>query len=92
MPDHEDIPMFARAQNTDRPNTELRVEIPKAVMSVIDAHWMAQGSAKANRQSVVNAVLTEWAEKRWHEASLVLRLVPCNPAGPESTDEAGGTV
>lgn len=77
-------PMFARGRNEGRPSTELRAEIPKDVMAVIDAHWMAQSDAKASRNSVVNEILRVWAEKKWHEASLVLRLAPGNPAGPDS--------
>lgn len=77
-------PMFARGRNDDRSHTDLRAEIPKGVMAVIDAHWMAQGEAKASRNSVVNEILRAWAEKKWHEASLVLRLAPGNPSGPDS--------
>lgn len=77
-------PVFARARNQDRDTTELRVEIPKAIMGVIDAHWMARTGAKASRNEVVNEILQEWAEKKWHEASLVLQLVPSNPVRPES--------
>lgn len=81
--DHQP-PMFARARNNDRDTTELRAEIPKSVMGVIDAHWMSRGGAKASRNEVVNEILQEWAEKKWHEASLVLQLVPSNPVGVES--------
>lgn len=79
-----DLPMFARARNDDRATTELRVDIPKEIMGVIDAHWMARPGAKASRNEVVNEILKEWAGKRWHEASLVLKLVPCNPDSSES--------
>lgn len=82
-------PAFARGRNDDRCNTELRVDIPKAVMGVIDAAWMSRGGAKASRNSVVNEILQEWAEKKWHEASLVLQLVPGNPAPAESKDAGG---
>lgn len=78
------LPMFARARNDDRATTELRVDIPKEIMGVIDAHWMARPGAKASRNEVVNEILKEWAGKRWHEASLVLKLVPCNPDSAES--------
>lgn len=81
---HSDLPMFARARNDERLNTELRVEIPKEIMGVIDAHWMARSGAKASRNDVVNEILKEWAAKKWHEASLVLKLVPCNPDASES--------
>lgn len=76
--------MFARARNDDRDTTELRAEIPKAVMGVIDAHWMSRGGAKTSRNEVVNEILREWAERKWHEASLVLQLVPSNPVAAES--------
>ena len=79
-----DLPMFARVRNDDRVTTELRVEIPKEIMGVIDASWMARAGAKASRNEVVNEILKEWAAKKWHEASLVLKLVPCNPDAAES--------
>lgn len=72
-------PMFSRARNDDLDTTELRVEIPKAIMGVIDAHWMVPGSAKSSRSQVVNGILQEWAEKKWREAHLVLQLVPEDP-------------
>lgn len=84
MADHLQLPAFARGRNDERDSTELRAEIPKSVMGVIDAHWMARGGAKGSRNAVVNEILQEWAEKKWHEASLVLQLVPSNPTLPES--------
>lgn len=84
MADHLQLPAFARGRNDERDSTELRAEIPKSVMGVIDAHWMARGGAKGSRNAVVNEILQEWAEKKWHEASLVLQLVPGNPTLPES--------
>lgn len=84
MADHNHQPVFARGRNDDRDTTELRAEIPKAVMNVIDAHWMARGSAKGSRNAVVNEILQEWAEKKWHEASLLLQFAPSNPTGPDS--------
>jgi len=81
---------FARARNAECDTTELRVEIPKDIMGVIDAHWMARGGAKASRNAVVNEILQAWAESKWHEASLVLQLVPGNPARPESGEMPHG--
>lgn len=87
---NDNQPMFAKARNNDRDTTELRAEIPKSVMGVIDAHWMSRAGAKASRNEVVNEILQEWAEKKWHEASLVLQLVPSNPIGVESAEVARG--
>lgn len=78
------LPMFARGRSEERTTTELRAEIPKEIMGVIDAHWMARPGAKASRNEVVNEILKEWAARKWHEASLVLKLVPCNPDHLES--------
>lgn len=88
MADHNNQPVFARGRNDERDTTELRAEIPKAVMGVIDAHWMARSDAKASRNSVVNEILNEWATKKWHEASLILQVVPGNPTVAESGEGA----
>lgn len=88
MADHTQQPVFARGRNEERDTTELRAEIPKAVMGIIDAHWMARGGAKGSRNAVVNEILQEWAEKKWHEASLVLQLVPGNPTAADSSEGA----
>lgn len=82
-------PMFSRARNDDRDTTELRVEIPKSIMGVIDAHWMARGSTKASRSQVVNEILQEWAERKWQEASLVLQLVPEDPGAGQAEASPG---
>ena len=87
MSDSNSHLMFARARNAERDTTELRVEIPKDIMGVIDAHWMARGGGNGSRSQVVNEILQEWAEKKWHEASLVLRMVPQNP-GSDQIDSA----
>lgn len=79
-------PMFARARNNERDTTELRVEIPKFVMGVIDAHWMSRGTAKASRTQMVNEILLDWAERKWQEASLVMRLAPDKP-DPNQADD-----
>ena len=83
----DEVVSFARARNPSRTTTELRVEVPKDVVGVIDAHWMARSGDKASRQALVNEILGEWAERKWHEASLVLQLVPGNPDRMETRDE-----
>ena len=89
MNHHDDgVPMFARGRNDDRQTTELRAEIPKDVMNVIDATWQhrTRHDAKASRNSVVNEILGVWAREKWHEASMVMNLAPSNPMAPESQD------
>jgi hypothetical protein len=79
-------PAFARGELT----AELRGECPRWILSVLDAVVMARGgqSAGVHRATIVNEVLTEWAEKKRHEAMLVHRL-----AGVHPTDsDAGGMV
>ena len=80
----DEVVSFARARNPSRATTELRIEVRKDVVGVIDAHWMARVGAKASRQALVNEILIEWAERKWHEASLVLQLVPSNPSSPDT--------
>lgn len=89
MSQHDNgVPMFARGRNDERDTTELRVEIPKAVMNVIDATWQhrTRHDAKASRNSVANEILGAWAKEKWHEATMDLNLAPNNPMPPESQE------
>jgi len=59
---------------------ELRVEIPDAVAAVLDAYASA---GKRPRSEVVNEILLDWAKKRHHEATLILRVAGGDPSWPE---------
>jgi hypothetical protein len=75
----DERPMFMRANG--EPTTELRGEIPRWVVDILDAVVTARGGQSANvhRTTVVTEVLSEWAEKKLHEASLITRLAAGNP-------------
>lgn len=83
MTDQSETPMFARARNEAREDTELRLDIPKWVMGVIDAEGIVRGSA-SSRKEVVNEILASWAERKVHEATVVLRLANVNPVPLDS--------
>jgi hypothetical protein len=83
MHEQDQQPHFARQRNDARDTTELRVEARKSTVSIIDATWMAIGG-KESRNSIVNKILDEWAERKWHEASVLLKVVPSNPVAPDS--------
>ena len=87
MTDHTDIPMFARGRNDARDDTELRLDIPKWVMGAIDAEGIVRGSA-SSRKEVVNEILRVWAERKVHEATVMLRLTNLNPLASDSTGSA----
>lgn len=76
MNQNNDQPLFARARNDDKETVELRVEIPKAVMGVIDANWMVRGGSRA---SVANQVLGDWAKIELHAASVTMNVQRGNP-------------
>ena len=83
MTDHSKTLQMARARNETREDTELRLDIPKWVMGVIDAENIARGSA-SSRKEVVNEILSVWAERKVHEATVVLRLANVNPTPLDS--------
>ena len=56
---------------------ELRGQIDKAVVDVVDAYSMAAG---IDRTSMVERVLSEWAVQRVREASVVQRIARGNPS------------
>jgi len=64
--------------------TELRLEAPNFVVAVYDGVSIAQ---RLTRNQLILRVLTDWAESRAHEATVLARVLQINPAGPER----GGT-
>lgn len=71
----------AAAQRDPQKTTELRGECPKWIVNVLDAVSM---SADETRTALVNRILSDWATKKVHEASLIHKLAGINPTGPES--------
>lgn len=51
---------------------ELRGEIPREVMDVIDA--VVQATPGASRMSIVREILGEWVDRKVHEATLIQRV------------------
>lgn len=72
---------FARARNDANEKTELRVDMPKGVIAVIDAHWMVRGGSRA---SVVNDVMGKWAALELHAATVTTRVAAGNPDLPDT--------
>jgi hypothetical protein len=50
---------------------EVRAKVASVVGQVLEAHSRAHG---VDKQDLVNQVLTEWANKQIHAATLTLRL------------------
>lgn len=83
MTENTESLQMARARNEAREDTELRLDIPKWVMGVIDAEGIVRGSA-SSRKEVVNEILSVWAERKVHDATVVLRLANVNPTPVDS--------
>ncbi|WP_313330449.1 hypothetical protein [Comamonas sp.] len=89
MTENTESLQMARARNEAREDTELRLDIPKWVMGVIDAEGIVRGSA-SSRKEVVNEILASWAERKVHEATVVLRLANVNPTPMDSKEGSHG--
>lgn len=55
---------------------EIRVKVPRFAIDVLDGISMAAGSF---RNELIAEILMDYAEKKHHEASLVLKLAGDNP-------------
>lgn len=68
-----------------RDHVELRVLVPRQVIGAIDAEVIARGGEGANvyRATVVQEILAPWAEKKVHDAMVMVRLAAANPTGSE---------
>jgi DNA integrity scanning protein DisA with diadenylate cyclase activity len=60
--------------------TELRVELPREEVSVLDGYCQGTGQ---DRTKVLRRILREWSDAKLHEATLVLRVAGRNPHAPE---------
>lgn len=55
---------------------ELRGDVPKNVMAMLDAIAMAK---RVSRMALVRKILNDWAVKTYHEAMVVERVTKGNP-------------
>lgn len=61
---------------------ELRGEIPREVVDVLDAVAQAR---RVSRMEIVSIVLSQWAQERALEATLIQRVTRGNPFAPDPT-------
>jgi hypothetical protein len=59
-----------------RETVELRAEMPRFIIDVLDGQCAATGEC---RTELVRFILSEWANQRHHEATLILRVAGSNP-------------
>lgn len=59
---------------------EIRFEAKSETVAVLDGYCSATGRC---RTAFINALLEEWAQKKLHEASVVLRVSAGNPASSD---------
>jgi DNA integrity scanning protein DisA with diadenylate cyclase activity len=60
---------------------EIRIEVEAHAVAVLDGYCSATGKC---RTEVLNNILKEWSEKKFHEATVILRVAGCNPTVSES--------
>jgi hypothetical protein len=60
----------------DSDTVELRGDIPKNLMAMVDAVSTAK---RVSRMSLVRKILNDWAVKTYHEAMIVERVTKGNP-------------
>ena len=60
---------------------ELRLEIPRADMAVLDGYCNATGKSRAE---LVRAILNDWSAARVHEAKIICRVAGVNPFDTEA--------
>ena len=68
-------------------DTEIRFMAPCADVSVLDGYCHGTG---ADRTHVMRGLLHDWAEKKLHEATVILRVAGRNPAAPADGRQRGG--
>ena len=66
-------------------DVELRGNIPKDLLQLLDA--LMQAGGHSNRMDVVIPVLWEFANRKVHEATLLLRMARVNPFESEPAGE-----
>lgn len=66
---------------------EIRTEIPDEECSILDAFCSATGR---HRTDVVRELLSDWSEKKLHEATLIMRVHNGNTVISDSNRNKGG--
>lgn len=66
---------------------EVRVEVPNEDLSVLDGYCSATGKS---RTDVIKSLLSDWSQRKLHEATIVLRVAGRNPVAPESDRRRDG--
>jgi len=59
---------------------ELRLEVPKTDLAVLDGYCSATGKSRAE---VIRTLLASWSHDKLHESMVVCRVAGVNPAVPE---------
>ena len=72
----------------DQHLVELRGEIPRDLIDVVDA--VVAATPGASRMSVVRGVLAEWVDRKVHESMLIQRVRRHNGTAPESDRNRNG--
>lgn len=62
-------------------SSELRLDLPKKDLAVLDGYCMATGRSRAD---VVRELLGKWPSDKSHEAIVVCRVDGINPTASES--------
>lgn len=68
-------------------STELRLDAPNSLVAVLDGISLAQ---RLTRNQLVLRVLSDWADDRVHEASVLARVAGINPPRAEDAGRARG--
>jgi len=66
---------------------EIRVEVPNEELAVLDGYCSA---TSANRTDILRGLLKEWSDRKFHEATIILRVAGRNPTVSESDRSATG--
>lgn len=77
-----EIPAFSRTSRTGDELGELRVNSPRYVLAVVDSVAISETRASGkmvSRTDIVNRILSQFAQNKIDEASLITKAVSENP-------------
>ena len=60
---------------------EIRVEVPNDELAVLDGYCSA---TSASRTDIIRGLLREWSDRKFHEATVILRVAGRTPTLSES--------
>ncbi|AEF89682.1 hypothetical protein DelCs14_2670 [Delftia sp. Cs1-4] len=75
-------PQHARGRNPDLEYTNLRMNLPVFTYQMLDSSVqirMRAGEPRCSVNQVINEILDPWADLRWRQSDMDLRLTPENP-------------